>query len=210
MNSPSTFPVKPARTVAYQTERDRRRTALEAQFRAILPVGASFTWELGAGHGHYLTAYAAAHPEKLCIGVDIVSERVERALRKRDRARLENLFFIHAEARLFLETLPPDAAFSELFILFPDPWPKVRHHKHRILQPSFLTAAAQRSRENSRLCFRTDNTAYFSQAQQVICEHPECRVSDEKWPFEFSTVFQTRAPQYESLIARRGPIAPTS
>lgn len=197
------------RTIAFHAELERRRTALEAHFRHILPRGGAFTWELGSGHGHFLTAYATAHPEKLCIGVDIVSERVERALRKRDRANLENLFFVHAEARLFLETLPPDAWVSELFILFPDPWPKVRHHKHRILQPGFLTAVAQRSRENSRLCFRTDHTAYFSRAQHVVREHPAWQTSAEAWPFEFNTVFQSRAPEYQSLIARRA-ISPAS
>jgi tRNA (guanine-N7-)-methyltransferase len=190
------------RTLAYHAELERRRTALQAQFHELLPGGATFTWELGSGHGHFLTAYAAAHPEKLCIGVDIVSERVERALRKRDRARLGNLFFVHAEARLFLETLPPGVTFGELFILFPDPWPKVRHQKHRILQPDFLTAAAQRARPNSRLCFRTDSGPYFAQARRIVHADPAWRLSEEPWPFEFTTVFQSRAPSYQSLIAR--------
>jgi tRNA (guanine-N7-)-methyltransferase len=201
VDSRSTVP-SASRTAAFHAELERRRSDLHAQFREMLPAGCTFTWELGSGHGHFLTAYAAAHPEKLCIGVDIVSERVERALRKRDRARLANLFFVHAEARLFLETLPTGATFSELFVLFPDPWPKVRHQKHRIMQSGFLTAAAHRAQENSRLCFRTDSDPYFAQAQRVVRTDPNWRISDEAWPFEFSTVFQSRAPRYQSLIAR--------
>ncbi len=180
----------------------QRRQDLRDQLSRILPPHAEFVWELGAGHGHFLTAYAQAHPEKLCIGVDIVGERVERAVRKRDRARLANLHFLHAEARLFLEMLPPDAAFSDVFILFPDPWPKARHHKHRIIQSAFLEAVAARAARDCRLLFRTDYAPYFDDAAEVIGAHAAWRRVDEPWPFEFETVFQSRAPDYHSLIAR--------
>jgi tRNA (guanine-N7-)-methyltransferase len=168
----------------------------------MLPRHTTFVWELGCGHGHFLTAYAQAHPHLRCIGIDIASERIERALRKRDRARLANLFFVQADARLFLETLPAGAAFSELFILFPDPWPKLRHHKHRILQADFLTLAAGRAMGNARICFRSDSSAYAAQAARILKSHPDWRIANEEWPFEFCTVFQSRAPGYESLIAR--------
>jgi tRNA (guanine-N7-)-methyltransferase len=184
-------------------EMQRRRELLVMELRGLFAQSSRFTWEVGCGHGHFLSAYARAHPGKLCIGVDIVSERIERALRKRDRSRLENLFFIRAEARLFLEALPSNASFDELFILFPDPWPKLRHRKHRILQFEFLSAAAARAVENSQLCFRTDHAPYFHQAQDVLGRHPQWRPSMEPWPFEFCTVFQSRAAEYHSLIGRR-------
>src|SRR5687768_7454544 len=106
-----------------------RRTELQSQLDRIFGTSREFTWELGSGHGHFLTAFAQVHRDKCCIGVDIESDRIARAVRKRDRAQLENLFFLRADARLFLECLPERAAFSDLFILFPDPWPKLRHHK---------------------------------------------------------------------------------
>lgn len=163
----------------------------------------AFVWELGAGHGHFLTAYAARHPEKLCIGIDIMSDRVRRANRKRDRAGLANLHFLHAEATLFLDTLPAGVAFSELFVLFPDPWPKARHHKHRIMQPAFLAAAARRATADCRLHFRTDYAPYFADTYEVVAAHPDWVPVDEPWPFEQETVFQQRAPSHQSLIARR-------
>jgi tRNA (guanine-N7-)-methyltransferase len=185
---------------------DRRRELRELQ--AKIHVGHSaFTWEIGCGHGHFLTAYAQAHPTELCIGVDIVSERIERAVRKRDRAKLSNLHFVHAEARLFLETLPDEVKFSRLFILFPDPWPKLRHHKHRIMQPDFLTALVPRAGEGARLHFRTDFIPYFDDTKAVLSAHPNwtCLRGDEAtnaaWPFEHETVFQSRAPSFHSIIA---------
>jgi tRNA (guanine-N7-)-methyltransferase len=187
----------------YRDELRRRREVLDAQLGKILSRSCTFIWEIGCGHGHFLTAYAQAHPAKLCIGIDVVSERIDRALRKRDRAQLENLFFVRAEARLFLDTLPPGASFSELFLLVPDPWPKVRHQKPRIMHSDFLSAAATRAVENSQLCFRTDHLLYFQQANSVLGEHPLWRISAEPWPFEFCTVFQSRASEYHSVIGRR-------
>ncbi len=176
----------------------------------MLPSGSCFTWEIGCGHGHFLTAYAQAHPKETCIGVDIVSDRIERAVRKRDRAKLANLHFLHADARLFLEQLPADVTFQRLFVLFPDPWPKLRHHKHRIMQPEFLTEAASHAAPGARLYFRTDFRPYYDDTKLVFAEHPrwEVMVDDtkpgtERWPFEFETVFQSRAAEgYHSLIAR--------
>ena len=179
-----------------------RRAELQEQLSRILSPDRPFIWELGCGHGHFLTALAQARPGNFCVGVDIESSRIARALRKRDRAQLENLFFLRADARLFLECLPDGAAFSDLFILFPDPWPKLRHHKHRIIQPEFLSRAAAMATETARLCFRTDSAPYFEQALRTVRAHRGWAIVDESWPFEFSSVFQNRASHYQSFIAR--------
>jgi tRNA (guanine-N7-)-methyltransferase len=195
---------KAARTALYRAEIDERRRVLADELAAVFRGGATpFIWELGAGHGHFLTAYAQAHPEDLCLGIDIIGERVQRATRKRDRARLSNLAFLHAEARLFLETLPAGAKIKRAFVLFPDPWPKVRHRKNRIIQASFLTQLAASATEDCRLYFRTDHTAYFEAARGIVAQHPDWEIIDAQWPFEFVTVFQSRAAGHHSLIARR-------
>lgn len=192
-----------ARTTRYCQEIERRRASLRDQFAEIFPTGRMFVWEVGCGHGHFLTAYAQAHPEKLCVGIDLVAERIERAARKKNRAKLPNLFFVRAEARLFLETQPDAARASEVFILFPDPWPKLRHHKHRILQASFLSALAARAAEDCRVYFRTDFQPYFERSRDVLASHADWQLCDDPWPFEFVTVFQSRASQHYSLIARK-------
>ena len=183
-----------------------RRSALTRELNLALQDTREFVWELGSGHGHFLTAYATAHPTVRCIGVDIVSERIERARRKRDRARLANLHFLRAEGRLFLETLPPEVRISRTFILFPDPWPKSRHHKHRIMQPSFLQCLAFHSTPDCRLSFRTDFAPYFEEARATVAAHEHWATIEEPWPFEAETVFQKRAPVHYSLVARRKPV----
>ena len=182
-----------------------RREALAQQIGAISFPDAHFVWELGSGHGHFLTAFAQARPERVYLGIDIIGERVERANRKRDRAKLPQLHFLHAEARLFLETLPPALAISDVFVLFPDPWPKKRHHKHRIIQPAFLSLVRTRMRAGARLFFRTDHQGYFDHARATLLRHPDWQLVETPWPFEHQSVFQQRSETYFSLAAEPRP-----
>jgi tRNA (guanine-N7-)-methyltransferase len=190
------------RTANYLAVMQARRFELRDTLAQILPVHSHFVWEIGCGHGHFLTAYAQAHPADLCVGIDLVSERIGRAILKRDRAKLGNLHFLQADARLFMETLPPGSVFSRLFVLFPDPWPKLRHHKHRIMQMDFLRAVAQRTVEGTRLYFRTDYEPYFKDALSAIQTHQDWSISDDPWLFEHETVFQSRAPSFHSFVAK--------
>lgn len=180
----------------------QRRAELQIQLEGILASAKQFVWEVGCGHGHFLAAYALAHPDQICIGIDIASDRIDRAHRKRDRANLGNLHFIRSEARFFLENLPANKLISDVFVLFPDPWPKARHHKHRILQPAFLAMLATRVGDGARLYFRTDDRPYFDDAFATVRESPYWSApSDERWHFEHETVFQSRASSYYSLTS---------
>jgi tRNA (guanine-N7-)-methyltransferase len=194
------------RTAAYQKLLGDRQRVLAGHFDRVLEGTGKFVWEIGCGHGHFLTAFAQKHPEELCIGIDIATERIDRALRKRNRARLPNLHFVQADAGLFLETLPIGVRFSTIFILFPDPWPKMRHWKHRLLQPRFLRKIAERSTPATRLYFRTDFQPYFAEVSASLGAETAWQEVDEPWPFEFETVFQSRAKSFSSLAAR--PIDP--
>lgn len=192
----------PLRTADHQARVADRRVALRTASAAALSGQEAFVLEIGCGHGHFLTAFAEVHKDKLCLGLDIIAERIERATRKKNRARLPNLHFFHASAEDFLATLPENARISAVFVLFPDPWPKRRHHKNRLMQAEFLTQVAQRAGQGMRLYFRTDDTDYFSAASAAVREHAAWEIVDEPWIFEFETVFQQRAEGFSSLVAR--------
>lgn len=195
--SPPSLPDYPAVLAA-------RRAELRALLAPRLEGVRTLTLEIGCGHGHFLTAYAAAHPERRCLGLDIANDRVERAMRKRNRARLTNLDFVHADADDLLAALPEEIRLDEVFVLFPDPWPKRRHHKNRLMQAEFLTRLAARCRPGAALYFRTDYAPYFAEARGVVAEHPDWSIPlGASWPFEHETVFQARAAAHESLVAHR-------
>ena len=181
-----------------------RLAEIRTQLAPLLPTTRPITLEIGSGHGHYLTAYGAAHPERLCIGIDLIGDRLERSARKSNRAKLTNVAWMHADARLFVEALPADTALAEIFVLFSDPWPKRRHWKNRVIQPEFLSLLASRAGEGARLYFRTDHAHYFDQVIALINEHPRWNLdANEPWPFELPTVFQQRAESHQSLVAKR-------
>ncbi len=182
----------------------QRRSALRAELAALLPADATIVLEIGSAHGHFLVRYAGENPQKLCLGVDLRGERVERAQRKAGRAKLTNCHFIRAEARELIECLPPGVTFSEIWVLFPDPWPKKRHHKNRLLQPEFFDFLAQRSRSGARLYFRTDYAEYFQQVSVFLRDLRTWQPDPQAfWPMEHETIFQARAPSYQSLTALR-------
>lgn len=189
-----------------------RRTALRAELAVLLSPSRPLIWEIGSGHGHFLVQYAQAFPEKFCVGVDIIRDRLNRSGKKRDRMRLANCHFVQAEAREFLDALPVGVMLREIWVLFPDPWPKKRHHKNRILQAGFLEALAGRAGEGTPLYFRTDHAGYFATVADLIPTLKTWRLDPAAaWPLEQETVFQARAPAYQSLVAIRTshPATPT-
>jgi tRNA (guanine-N7-)-methyltransferase len=198
-------PTRRAMDPAVVARQDAWLEALRSNLAAWLPRdGRALVWEIGCGHGHFLTAYAAAHPAGFCVGVDTKAERVARAERKRERAGLANLRFVRAEARMFLEALPPGAPLGAVFVLFPDPWPKRRHHKHRLLGEDFFRALAERAGEGMPFYLRTDHEPYFREVAALLAAHPDWRLlPDEAWPFEHATVFERRGAAHFSLVARR-------
>lgn len=170
------------------------------------------TLEVGCGHGHFFTAYAAAHRDELCVAVDLLRDRIERARRKTDRAGLNNVTWIHGEAGLMLEALPAETRLGRIFLLFSDPWPKRRHWKNRVLQLDFLSEIAAKSIAGAQFCFRTDHPHYYEWALRRVRMHPCWRLEpDGAWPFEQESVFQQRAEAgYQSWVARRtqAPVPP--
>jgi tRNA (guanine-N7-)-methyltransferase len=196
--------LRPARQAEHPSHIAQRREDLRRVLDNLIEPSARIVWEVGSGHGHFLAAYAAAHPDETCIGVDITSDRIARADRKRDRARLKNLHFVRGDADDFLAVTPPHARFTSVYILFPDPWPKRRHHKNRVVKAEFLSALAARAQKGASLYFRTDHEPYFRNVSALLAAHPDWSQPDAtKWPFDATTVFQKRSESHFSLVARR-------
>lgn len=119
--------------------------------------------EIGFGGGEHLVTQAAAHPGTGFIGCEPFIEGVAKALAGIEDAGLSNVRLWPDDARLLLEALTP-ASISRAFILFPDPWPKRRQQKRRLVQPAFLTLLHRVMAPGGRVRFATDVASYADEA----------------------------------------------
>lgn len=190
-----------ARELAKQAERKAElRESLERDLAGV----ESILFEAGCGHGHWLTSYAEAHSDTVCVGVDLISWRIRKGLAKRDKRELLNLHFYKAELGEFLDVLPESIRFERTVLLFPDPWPKARHHRRRMVQPKFLDEVAKRTDRGGQFCFRSDDRPYYDWAVEHLEEHPDWQIDPAaEWPHEQETYFQDLMEAYFSVIAVR-------
>ena len=190
---------------ARELEKQRQRKAeLKAECEAALVGIDRILFEAGCGHGHWLTSYAEEHLDQCCMGIDLISHRIRKGQEKAAKRELSNLHFIKAELGEFLEVLPERIRFDLTVLLFPDPWPKARHHRRRMVQPAFLDEVAQRTELGGLFCFRSDDHPYYEWTVEHLEAHPQWEIDPEaKWPHEMETYFQSLMDAYHSVIARR-------
>jgi tRNA (guanine-N7-)-methyltransferase len=138
----------------------------------VFPVQQPLEVELGSGDGSFLAAYAKAHPERNFLGVERLLGRVRKLEKKGLRAGLNNLRIIRLEASYVVQWLLPHDSTSAIHIYFPDPWPKRKHRKNRLINEEFTGMVRQVLRDKGRIYVRTDNADYFEQMVRVFNENP--------------------------------------
>ena len=124
--------------------------------------------ELGCGDASFLVELARRHPERNFIGVERLLGRIAKLDRKGRRAGLTNLRGVRIESAYFLQYLLPPRSAAALHIYFPDPWPKKRHHKNRLISPGFPAFAANALAPGGKIFLRTDDAPYFLQMNEVF------------------------------------------
>ncbi|HEX4342163.1 MAG TPA: tRNA (guanosine(46)-N7)-methyltransferase TrmB [Verrucomicrobiae bacterium] len=124
--------------------------------------------ELGCGDASFLANYAKAHPEHNFLGVERLLGRLKKLDRKGRRENLQNLRGLRVESAYFLEYLLPPHTVTALHLYFPDPWPKRKHQRHRIVNERYPQLAAQTLVPGGIVYLRTDHVEYFEQMQSVF------------------------------------------
>jgi tRNA (guanine-N7-)-methyltransferase len=142
--------------------------------------------ELGAGDGSFIAKYPQLHPEHNFIGVERLLGRLRKIDKKGRRAGLTNLRAIRIEASYFLEYLLPEKSIVALHVYFPDPWPKRKHRKNRLINERFTELCQKVLLPGGIVYVRTDDEDYFSQMTRVFDGNPayqKCEV-----PFDLQEV----------------------
>ncbi len=124
--------------------------------------------ELGCGDASFLVEYAGRNSQKNLIGVERLLGRIQKLDRKGRRAGLANLRGVRIESSYFLQFLLPPHSAAALHIYFPDPWPKKKHRKHRLINGGFPRLARAALAPGGRIYLRTDDADYFQQMTEVF------------------------------------------
>ncbi|HIX20719.1 MAG TPA: tRNA (guanosine(46)-N7)-methyltransferase TrmB [Candidatus Akkermansia intestinigallinarum] len=158
--------------------------------------GESCEVDLGCGDGGFLLAMAEHYPERRFLGIERLLGRVRKVCRDAQKRELDNLRVLRIESRYFLEWFIEPGSVSRLHYLFPDPWPKEKHHKNRLVQEDFIPVLHRALTVDGSFLFKTDHEGYF----EWVCERMEASPLFKRveWsaPFYPKTDFQQ---QWEAM-----------
>lgn len=152
--------------------------------REVLDLGKLFdgrpvVLEIGFGMGEATAQMAADDPDTGILAADVHTPGQGNLLALAERGGLTNIRVANGDAIILLREMLPPASLAGLRVYFPDPWPKARHHKRRLIQPEFLTLAATRLAPGALLHCATDWEDYAEQMLEVLTAHPDFENTQE-------------------------------
>jgi tRNA (guanine-N7-)-methyltransferase len=161
-----------SRLIAQSPESLTNRLDLEKIFRrkALLHV------DLGCGDGSFLCALAQRLPDKNFLGIERLLSRIRSSARK--AASLDNVRLLQMESSYAVRYLLPAESVETFYLLFPDPWPKRRHHRRRIVTPDFLNSVHAALEQNGVIYIATDHLDYFRKIKKTAESTPGFAIDD--------------------------------
>lgn len=142
-------------------------------FQRIFGRDAKRTLEIGFGNGETLLELARTRPDEDFLGIEVHSPGVGRLLMGIEAEQIKNLRVVCADAVEVLTYCLPDASLDAVLLYFPDPWPKKRHHKRRLLQTEFATLVARKLKMHGRFHLATDWPDYAAHILTVLSTSPD-------------------------------------
>ncbi len=164
--------------------------------------------EIGSGMGETTAAIAQAHPDIDFVAVEVHGPGVGSLLNRIEAAKLANLRVVRHDAVEVLEQMVADASLAGIHLFFPDPWPKKRHHKRRLVQPAFAALAARKLAPGGVLHAATDWPDYAEQMESVFSEEMTLEKANRGLVERPATKFESRGrklghPIRDLYFARR-------
>lgn len=160
--------------------------------------------DLGCGDGSFLCAMAQRLPEKNFLGIERLAGRVRSAARK--AGNLDNVRLLQIESSYAVRYLLPAGSVETFYLLFPDPWPKRRHHRRRIVTPDFLSTVHAALSRGGVIYIATDHLDYFWTIKEIGRSAPGFAMADvdvEMPASKFASLFQERGAPIHWLALRK-------
>lgn len=169
--------------------------------------------EIGCGKAGFLLRRAQSHPEINFLGIEWANEFFHYAVDRMLRWKVSNVRIVRTDASQFVRLQCPRDSLSVLHIYHPDPWPKKRHHRRRLFQPPFVSAAAACLKPGGRLAIQTDHAEYFEIIAALVRAEPSLEpiefcdpafgVQDERIATNFETKYLKEGRAIYRIALRR-------
>ncbi len=159
--------------------------------------------EIGCGKGGFLLRQAKAHPDRNYFGIEWANKFYKYAADRMARWGLSNVRVVRTDAKIIVTHRLRPGSLSALHVYHPDPWPKKRHFKRRLISPEFVEAVSRAIKPGGRWAIQTDHADYFEQIKQVVSARPEFVPT----PFEdeeFGTTADGAETNFEIKYVREG------
>jgi tRNA (guanine-N7-)-methyltransferase len=160
--------------------------------------------DLGCGDGSFLCALAQRMPGKNFLGTERLHHRARASARK--AAALDNVRLLRMESFYAVRYLLPAESVERFYLLFPDPWPKRRHHRRRIVTPDFLGAIHAALQKDGSIYIVTDDADYFANIKEVAQSSPGFAIADADVGLpssKFELIFRQKGAPIHSLVLRK-------
>lgn len=123
--------------------------------------------EIGFGNGNALAEFASSNPEWNCVGVEVFRPGIGALINRCEQQDIKNVRIVDGEGLTYLESIP-DNSLDLIWVLFPDPWPKTRHHKRRLITREFAKVAAGKLKFEGKLAIATDWASYAEEIEEAL------------------------------------------
>ena len=165
-----------------------------ADIEALLGSGGPWEVEIGYGKGKYLLEQACQNPDRRFLGVEVVSKYYKMLTRRARYWEASNLLNIRGEALYLLTSILPRGFAERLHIYFPDPWPKAKHHRRRLLDPETVDLVLGVLAPGGELCFATDFLDYGELVMEILEGYPGLELEPvlTPWPDGARTNYEAK------------------
>lgn len=178
---------------------DVNGVAVPFQWSEIFGREAPVHVEIGSGKGRFLLQLAAEHPECSLLAVERAAKYHRMVCEKAGKRGLENVRLLRTTAEDLLFRLLPRESIDALYILFPDPWPKKRHHKRRLFSPDVTAAMVHCLKPGAPLLVKSDHPSYAEVIEAVLDQ-----TADLKWTDPEEAFSELPLTGFESKYVREG------
>jgi tRNA (guanine-N7-)-methyltransferase len=175
------------------------------ELEAIYGRSAPLEVDLGCGDGSFLVEIAAANPARDFLGIERLVGRVRRACRKIAQREVRNARVLRVETSYAVQQLLPPDSVALFHLMFPDPWPKRRHWRRRIVTEDFLASIHRALAPDGLLRIATDQIDYFRQIEGLAGKSTQFAIASDSGPQRAPSTFEKRFSQSEihRLVLRK-------